>query len=159
MRGRRALDPRLTADQPSEQQILRLRWNLISFRLDWSLGGTTHSVQKTSDPLEDLGIGRRRRIMGGDPAWDQKTVTPDRLRRGQPLERVLSTQMIIDWPVTEEDGGKMYFTISRPVLQRLIDGRTLEIAIKPLGTISAALYALEHEDGRAATRLLFNVKD
>ena len=120
---------------------------------------TTHSVQKTSDPLKDFGLVRVVEIMGGDPAWDQKTVTADSLRRFQPLERVLNTQMIIDWPVTEGDGGKTYFTISRPVLQRMIDGRTLGIAIKPLGSISASFYALEQDEGRAAARLLFSVKE
>ncbi len=120
---------------------------------------TTHSVQKTSDPIKDFGIVRVVEIMGGDPAWDQKTVTADSLRRGQPITRVLNTQMIIDWPITEGDGGKTYFTISRPVLQRLIDGRTLGIAIKPLGSIGASFYALEEDDGRAAARLMFNVKE
>jgi hypothetical protein len=120
---------------------------------------TTHSVQKTSDSLKDFGLVRVVEINGGDPGWDQKTVTADSLRRFQPLERVLNTQMIIDWPVTEGDGGKTYFTISRPVLQRMIDGRTLGIAIKPLGSISASFYALEQDEGRAAARLLFNVKE
>jgi hypothetical protein len=120
---------------------------------------TTHSVQKSSDSLKDFGLVRVVEINGGDPAWDQKTVTADSLRRFQPLERVLNTQMIIDWPVTEGDGGKTYFTISRPVLQRMIDGRTLGIAIKPLGSISASFYALEQDEGRAAARLLFNVKE
>ena len=77
---------------------------------------TTHSVQRTSDPLKDFGLVRVVEILGGDPAWDQKTVTADSLRRGQPIDRVLNSQMIIDWPVTEGDGGKTYFTISRPVL-------------------------------------------
>jgi hypothetical protein len=120
---------------------------------------TTHSVQRTSDPLKDFGIVRVVEVLGGDPAWDQKTVTSDGLRRGQPLDRVFNSQMIIDWPVTEGDGGKTYFTISRPVLQRIVDGRTLGIAIKPLGAISASFYALEHEGGKFAGRLLFNLKD
>jgi hypothetical protein len=67
--------------------------------------------------------------------------------------------MIIDWPIAERDGGKTYFTISRPVLQRLIDGKTLGIAIKPLGAINAALYAMEQTNGSAAARLLFNVAE
>ena len=120
---------------------------------------TTHSVQRTSDPLKDFGLVRVVEILGGDPAWDQKTVTADGLRRGQPIDRVLNSQMIIDWPVTEGDGGKTYFTISRPVLQRILDGRTLGIAIKPLGSVSASFYALEHEGGRLAGRLLLNLKN
>ena len=120
---------------------------------------TTHSVQRTSDDVKDFGMVRVVETLGGDPVWDQKTVTTDSLRRGEPLNRVLNTQMIIDWPVTETDGGKTYFTISRPVLQRILDGRTLGIAIKPLGSISASFYALEHDDGRLAARLLFNLKE
>jgi hypothetical protein len=120
---------------------------------------TTHSVQRTSDELKDFGMVRVVEILGGDPAWDQQTVTSDSLRRGEPLSRVLNTQMIIDWPVTEGDGGTTYYTISRPVLQRILDGRTLGIAIKPLGSINASFYALEHEQGRHAGRLFFNLKE
>jgi hypothetical protein len=119
---------------------------------------TTHSVQRTADPWKDFGIVRVVEILGGDPEWDQRTVTTDSFRRGQPLNRVLNSQMIIDWPVTEGDGGKTYFTIPRPVLQRIIDGRTLGIAIRPLGSVTASFYALEHDGGRLAGRLLFNVK-
>jgi hypothetical protein len=120
---------------------------------------TTQSVQRTAEPLKDFGMVRVVEILGGDPAWAQATVTSDSLRRGQPLDRVLNSQMIIDWPVTEGDGGKTYFTISRPVLQRIIDGRTLGIAIKPLGSINAAFYALEHDGGRLGGRLLLNLKE
>ena len=41
----------------------------------------------------------------------------------------------------------------------MIDGRTLGIAIKPLGSISASFDALEQDEGRAAARLLFSVKE
>ena len=51
--------------------------------------------------------------------------------------------MIIDWPVTAGDGGKTYLTIPVPVLQRLIDGKTLGIALTPLGAIDASFYARE----------------
>ncbi|MGH9158471.1 MAG: hypothetical protein ACRD2X_00580, partial [Vicinamibacteraceae bacterium] len=49
---------------------------------------TTHSVQRTSDPLKDFGLVRVVEIVAGDPAWDQRTVTTDNLRRGTPLSRV-----------------------------------------------------------------------
>jgi hypothetical protein len=120
---------------------------------------TTHSVQRSSDPLKDFGLVRVVEVLGGDPRWDQKTVTSDNLRRGQSLNQVFNSQMIIDWPVTEGDGGKTYFTISRPVLQRMLDGRTLGLALKPLGSISAAFYAVEQDGGRLAGRLLFNLSE
>jgi hypothetical protein len=67
--------------------------------------------------------------------------------------------MIIDWPVTEGDGGKTYFTISRPVLQRMIDGQALGLAIKPLGSITASFYSMENSDPSLGARILFNVKE
>jgi hypothetical protein len=119
---------------------------------------TTHSVQRTSDAIKDFGMVRVCEILGGNRNWDQATVTTDSLRGGEPLDRVVNTQMIIDWPVTEGDGGKTYFTISRPVLQRLIDGGTLGLAIKPLGAISASVYAMEDPDAQLRARLLLNVR-
>ncbi len=51
--------------------------------------------------------------------------------------------------------GWSFFTISRPVLQRLIDGRTLGLAIKPSGSINASFSAREGE----RPRLLFNTEE
>ena len=107
--------------------------------------------------MKDFGLIRVVEILGGDPGWDQRTVTTNGLCRGERLDRVLNTQMIIDYPVTEGDGAKTYLTISRPVLQRLLDGRTRGIAVKPLGAIAASFYAMESEPARSA-RLLFNVE-
>jgi hypothetical protein len=119
---------------------------------------TTRSVERKAEDVKDFGIVRVVEILAGDPAWDQGTVTADSLRRGQPLRRVLNPQMIIDWPVTEGDGGKTRFTLSKPVLQRLIDGKTLGIAVKPLGAINAAFYAMENDRGERAARLRFNLE-
>ena len=66
--------------------------------------------------------------------------------------------MIIDWPVAEGAGHTTRFTISRPVLQRLVDGRTLGIALRPLGSISASFEARENDGGRRSARLLFDLK-
>jgi hypothetical protein len=119
---------------------------------------TTHSVQRTSEAIKDFGMVRVAEILGGDAGWDQRTVTTESLCRGRPLDEVVNTQMIIDRPVTEGNGSKTYFTISRPVLQRLIDGRTLGLAIKPLGAISASVYAMEDADPSARARLLLNTR-
>lgn len=145
-------------------QYVILRWDLSAFAgkevADHGLLElTTHSVQRSSDDVKDFGIVRVVEILGGDPAWDQATVTTSSLCRGQPLDRVLNSQMIIDYPVTEGDGAKSHFTISKPVLQRLIDGRTLGIAVKPLGSISASFDAMENDGGRRSARLLFNLRD
>lgn len=60
----------------------------------------------------------------------------------------------IDWPVNATAGGKTWFVISRPVLQRLVDGRTLGLALTPLGPIDAGLRC----SGADAPRLLFNLE-
>jgi hypothetical protein len=138
-----------------------LRWDLSAFAGKGVAGHgllelTTHSVQRKGRELKDFGIIRVVEILGGDPKWDQKTVTTDSFCHYQPLNRVLNSQMIIDWPVTEGDGEKTYLTISRPVLQRMIDGKTLGIAIKPLGAVNAAFYSMENEAGRYSARLFFN---
>jgi hypothetical protein len=141
-----------------------LRWDLSAFAGKQVAGHgllelTTYSVERSSDNLKDFGIIRVVEILGGDPAWDQKTVTTGSFCRGQPLTRVWNTQMIIDYPVTEGQGGKTYLTISKPVLQRLVDGTTRGIALKPLGAINAAFYAMENEGGKHSARLFFNLQE
>jgi hypothetical protein len=140
-----------------------LRWDLSAFAGKEIAGHgllelTTRSVERKAAEVKDFGLVRVVEILGGDPRWDQRTVTTDSLCHYQPLNRVLNTQMIIDWPVREGDGARTYFTISKPVLQRLIDGKTLGIAIKPLGAIHAAFYAMESEGGRYSARLRFNLE-
>jgi hypothetical protein len=119
---------------------------------------TTRVVQRSIDRPRDFGLARVVEILGGDPLWDQRSVTADTLRRGRPLADVLNPQMIVDWPVAEGDRNKTYFTLSRPVLQRLIDGRTLGLAIRPLGSIMASFYASEADDAACGPRLLFNLQ-
>ena len=140
-----------------------LRFDLSPFRGRNATGAgllelTTRSVQRSSDDIKDFGLVRVVEILGGDPRWDQKTVTADSLRQGAPPAQVFNSQMIIDWPVAEGDGARTYLTVPRPVLQRLIDGRTRGLALKPLGSIMVAFYAIEHESGRHAARLLFDLK-
>jgi hypothetical protein len=119
---------------------------------------TTHSVLRAPSELEELGQVRVVEILGGDPAWSPDTVTLDSLCRAQPVDEVLNSQMIIDWPVAPEPGARTWFTISRPVLQRLVDGRTLGLAIRPLGAIVASFRAGDERDG-GVPRLLFDVED
>jgi hypothetical protein len=140
-----------------------LRWDLKEFRgkkvaSHGLLELTTLSVLQKEHPLKDFGIVRVVEILGGDPEWDQRTVTTDSFCHYERLDRVLNTQMIIDWPITSGDGGKTFLTIGKPVLQRMIDGKTLGIAIKPLGAISASFYAMENDDGKNGARLYFDVE-
>lgn len=141
-----------------------LRWDLSAFAGKTVAGSgllelTTYSVERKAQEVKDFGLLRVVEILGGDPYWNQSTVTTDSLCRGQPLEEVLNPQMILDWPATEGDGGKTWLTISQPVLQRLIDGKTRGIAIKALGAVNASFYAMETGGGRHAARLRFNLAE
>jgi len=121
---------------------------------------TTRAVERTLDDIPDFGEIRVVEILGGDPRWDKKTVTFNSLCEGRPPDLVLNPQMIIDWSVSEGDGAKTYLTIPKPVLQRLIDGKTLGIAIRPLGAINAAFYCEDGVGGiKRAPRILLNIRD
>jgi hypothetical protein len=120
---------------------------------------TTHSVLRAPTDLEEFGKVRIVEILGGDPAWGAERVTLDSLCDGEPLEEVLNSQMIIDWAVEEEPGARTYFTISRPVLQRLVDGRTLGLAIRPLGVVVASFHLQPESEGGREPRLLFDLGD
>ena len=120
---------------------------------------TTHSMQRNDEHVKDFGMLRVVEILAGDPAWDQKTVTLDRLAQDQPLAEVFNTQMIIDVDVNEQQGGKTLITISKPVLQRMIDGRTRGLVLRPLGSLHATFYDSEYADGQSAPRLHFNLQE
>jgi hypothetical protein len=142
------------------RRLAILRWDLGAYAGKRVAGSgllelTTRSLERTADEIPDFGLIRVSEIIGGEPAWEQSTVTFNRLLRGSPADDVIVPQMIIDWPVTEGDGRKTWLTIPRPVLQRLVDGKTLGVAIRPLGAINASFYSLEAEGGRHAPRLLF----
>jgi len=120
---------------------------------------TTRALELAAEERPDFGLLRVVEIIGGEAGWDERTATWTGLARGAPRDSVLDPQMIIDWPVTAGDGGKTYLTIPVPVLQRLVDGKALGIALVPLGSIDASFYAREDRGGAAAARLRFNLKE
>jgi hypothetical protein len=140
-----------------------LRWDLSAFAGRTVAGHgllelTTQVVLRKREPVKDFGLLRVVEILGGDRAWDQRTVTARSLSGTQPLEQVFNPQMIIDWPAREERDGKTHLTISRSVLQRMIDGKTHGIALRALGAISASFHAREHDGGMKGPRLMFNLQ-
>jgi hypothetical protein len=144
-------------------QYVILRWNLDAFAGKQVAGSgllelTTYCVQRATIDLHEFGKIRVTEILGGDPQWSQKSVTYHGLCQGLPLDQVFNTQMIYDTCVAEPRGGKTWITLSRPVQQRLVDGKTLGLAILPLGAIHAAFYAEDSRDERLAARLLFNTQ-
>ena len=146
----------------SGSQIVILRWDIEKFKGKKITGSgllelTSYSLQHSPQYPKDFGMVRVTEILGGDPEWDQEKVTLDSFCKGESLERVLNSQMIIDYEVNGKRGGKSLFTISEPVLQRMIDGRTPGIAIRPLGAVVASFYAMEHRQGIFSATLHFNV--
>jgi hypothetical protein len=138
-------------------QITIMRWDLSSLKgmkvqRSGLLELTPYSVQRSPDFQKDFGMVHVSEIIGGDQHWDEKTVTFDKFTQGLPLDEVINSQMIIDDSVTWKKNGKVLFTISQPVLQRLIDGETLGIAIRPLGAVNVSFYSKD-EDEKKAPRL------
>ena len=66
--------------------------------------------------------------------------------------------MVIDYEVNATKGGKSLFTLTYPVLQRLIDGRTLGLVVRPLGAVNASFYTSEFKEGKFSPKLHFNVE-
>ena len=58
---------------------------------------------------------------------------------------VFNSQMVYSFEVNEELVGKNYINISQPVLQRLINGTTKGLLIRPIGAIDASFYELENQ--------------
>jgi hypothetical protein len=69
----------------------------------------------------------------------------------------VNPQPIIDLEPAERQGERTLLAISQPVLQRLVDGRTRGLAIRPLGALSAAFYGRDGGVERAP-RLRFAVR-
>lgn len=148
-----------------------LRWDFSAFKGQQANGPgllelTTQSVALGGDYIgalgrdlgEELGKIRVVEIFRGDPAWDQRSVTFDSFTQGKELADVVNSQMIFDTELAPQDGGKTYVTISRPVMQRLLDGETRGIILSPLGAIVASIYDSEDADPSHAPTLHFSAR-
>jgi hypothetical protein len=127
---------------------------------------TTQAVPNGGNYIQALGqdfgmeFGKIRviEIIGGDPEWDQNKVTYNNFIRAYSYSDVFNTQMIYDFDVSEEPGSKNYITISKPVLQRLFEGKTKGLLIRPLGAIDASFYASENKSENNSPKLHFNIQ-
>ncbi|NLT51194.1 MAG: hypothetical protein GXX85_09780 [Ignavibacteria bacterium] len=148
-----------------------LKWDFEKFmnlKIDGSglLELTTQSVAKGGNYVkafgDDLGIefGKIRvfEIIGGDADWDQEEVTFNNLTQGKKLSEVFNEQMTFDTDVNEEPNGKTFITISKPVMQRLLDGKTKGLLIRPLGAINASFFSSENEKSQIP-KLHFNARE
>ncbi len=138
-----------------------MRWNLTAFKgmrvvQSGLLELTSCSVQHSSDYLKDFGMVRVVEIMGGDSTWNEKNVTFNTFCDGKSIANVLNSQMIIDIDVSERRGDRNLATIPYPVLQRLVVGKTLGLAIIPLGSINASFYRAKGQQERHGVVLHLN---
>ena len=98
---------------------------------------TTQSVTKGGNYIEAYGqdfgeeFGKIRviEILGGGPVWDQNKVTFNNLTKGKSMRLSLIHKWFMILNYRKNKGGKNFITISRPVLQRMIDGKTRGLLI------------------------------
>jgi hypothetical protein len=154
----------------SAGQFPLLRWDMQSYRGKKADGAgvlelTTQSVQKGGNYVaalgEDFGIEfdkvRIYEIFGGDVNWQQNTVTFANFTQGKDLQAAINGQMIFDTDVADAN-GKTLVTIPRPVMQRILDGTTRGLLLKPLGALEVSFFDSEHGDGSLAPTLHFNTR-
>jgi hypothetical protein len=147
-----------------------LRWDFKNFKnVKAEAAGilelTTQSVPKGGRYVEAYGeefgieFGKVRviEIVGGDPGWDQNKVTYENFIQGRNYSDVFNYQMTFDFDMSEESGGKNFITIAKPVLQRLLDGRTKGLLIRPLGALDASFYASKNQPANNGPKLHFNI--
>lgn len=146
----------------SGTQLVILRWDLSEFSGRRAVGSgllelTTYSVQCSDPDRKDFGMVRVSEILAGDPDWVQETVTYNTFCQGMSLNKVINSQMIIDVDVADGQGSTNLITISNPVLQRMLDGKTIGLAIRPLGPVNASFYAKENPAGNFSAGLHLNI--
>lgn len=147
----------------SGSQYIILKWDLAQFKEMKVIGSgllelTTFSLERSPEYEKDFGMIRVSEIIGGEQNWEQKNVTYNNFCVGRDLDNVINSQMIIDIDVNEENGAKNFITISNPVLQRMIDGKTFGLAIRPLGALKASFYSMENNNEKVIAKLHFNIK-
>jgi hypothetical protein len=148
-----------------------LRWDFKKYKNCKADGAgllelTTHSVPRGGNYIqaygEDFGteFGKVRviEIIGGEPMWDQNKVTWASFMQGDVYSNVFNTQMIFDADLSDEPGSKNFITISKPVLQRLLEGKTKGLLIRPLGALDASFYGSEDREANNSPKLHFNIK-
>ena len=147
-----------------------LRWDLEKFKGMKAEGAglleiTTQAVSTGGNYVEVYGkqLGeefprlRVIEIFGGQADWNQEEVTFDNFMEGKTYAEVFNPQMIYDIKLNEQPGSQNFITISQPVMQRLLDGTTKGLLIRPLGAIDASFYASENKE--MGPKLHFNNKE
>ena len=150
-------------------QWIILRWDFEKYK-NMKIDGagllelTTQSVAIGGDYVKAFGeefgmeFGKIRviEILDEEKCWDQTKVTYNSFMHGKDYHNVFNEQMIYDAELNYEKGSKNFITISKPVLQRMIDGKTKGLLIRPLGALDASFYAAGDQPDNGP-KLHFNI--
>ena len=110
------------------------------------------------EKLKDFGLVRVCEIIGGDSNWQRNSVTFNSLLGILPIESVINEQMIIDVEVNPNESENTLITIPEAVMNRLLIGDTLGLAILPLGAISVSFYSVFSNEIESQPTLYFNLE-
>ncbi len=147
--------------QVDQSKTILLKWDFSKYKGKQiaeagQLEITTNSIYRRKDNPKDFGEIRFLEIIAQTENWSEESVTQNSFLKDNPFYEIICSQCIIDSPVNPGKGQKTIVTISQPVLQRLIEGKSHGIAIKPLGLISASFY--DRSNIGLAAKLRFNIK-
>jgi len=117
---------------------------------------TTNTVLRKQNSSKDFGEIRFSEILDVVATWDDATVTYNTFLGDNAYHEAIVSQCIVDMKINPQKRGKTIVTISRPVLQRLLDGKTDGLALKALGLISASFYDQNNQE--LAPKLRFSVE-
>lgn len=147
----------------SGTQFVIMKWDLTEFKgrtvEDYGiLELTSHSLLRSPEYEKDFGMIRICEITGGDADWIRESVTYENFLGGTKPDVAINSQMIIDVLPATFDKEKTFITISRPVILRMIDGKTFGLALKPLGAVTASFYSMLNCGGKYSAVLHFNLR-
>ncbi|MDZ7717592.1 MAG: hypothetical protein U5K72_02080 [Balneolaceae bacterium] len=146
-------------------KIILLRWNLNRYRNRTAEGyGMLELVPYSFSYTEETALPELNRIrlveiLSGDESWIREEVTYHSFTMNEPIEQVLNTQMIIDIDIPLQEDTPRYIHIPRPVIQRMLNGRTKGIALYPLGPLHASFYPGSSMGNPFRPRLYFNLSE
>ncbi len=137
----------------SGDQIVILKWN---YELNDSVLVNDHgllelnfeSYQKGDFSLEELSQIRLVELNVDNVDWNAKTVTFNKFINGYKEDIITNRQPIYDLDLVSQDGTKKFFTVSKFVLQRLLDGKSNSLALFAIGPIIANIRIDENDKPR-----------
>jgi hypothetical protein len=142
-----------------------LRWDLDEFRNQIATGYgmlalKPHSwFQATGTGLHDFDRVRLVEIINAEPFWTRGNVTYCSFSMEKPADSLFNTQMIIDIDRPVNSYKPIRIHIPRPVIQRMLDGKTTGIALYPLGALQASFYSGYNNEESGRPEIYFNIKE